>query len=133
MACLCISEFEVFNLKLRTLKVKINQNCSQDICKENYSTIFMFKPVIFCASNFKLILIKNELTNNYLCRLKFIYSEKALKFCKISPLLLTGTTQDKSKIEISQNFVAFPEYMNFNQKFGFLKRDARIFVQSLLL
>ena len=28
-------------------------------------------------------------------------------------LLLTGTTQDRSKVEISQNFVAFSEYMNF--------------------
>ena len=44
---------------------------------------------------------------------KFIYSEKATKFCEISTLLLTGTTQDKSKVEISQNFVAFSEYMNF--------------------
>ena len=47
--------------------------------------------------------------------LKFIYSEKATKFCKISTLLLTGTTQDKSKVEISQNFVAFSEYMNFSK------------------
>ena len=35
------------------------------------------------------------------------------KNCKISSLLLTGTTEDKSKAEISQNFVAFSEYMNF--------------------
>ena len=26
---------------------------------------------------------------------------------------MTGTTWDKSKLEISQNFVAFSEYMNF--------------------
>ena len=45
---------------------------------------------------------------------KFIYSEKATQFCEISNLLLTGTTQDKSKVEISQNCVAFSEYMNFN-------------------
>ena len=45
--------------------------------------------------------------------IKFIYSEKATKFCEISTLLLTGTTQDKSKVEISQNLVAFSEYMNF--------------------
>ena len=45
---------------------------------------------------------------------KFIYSaEKATKFCKIFTLILTGTTQDKSKVKISQNFVAFSEYMNF--------------------
>ena len=36
--------------------------------------------------------------------LKFIYSEKAY----VVPV--------KSKVEISQNFVAFSEYLNFNQK-----------------
>ena len=51
----------------------------------------------------------------YLTILKFIYSEKARKFFEISTLLLTGTTQDKSKVEISQNFVAFSEYMNFTK------------------
>ena len=45
---------------------------------------------------------------------KFIYSEKAKKFCEISTLLLTVCTVVKSKVEISQNFVAFSEYMNFN-------------------
>jgi hypothetical protein len=34
---------------------------------------------------------------------KFIYSEKATKFCEVSTLLLTGTT----KVGILQNFVAF--------------------------
>ena len=47
-------------------------------------------------------------------KIKYIYSEKAIKFCKISTLHLTGTTQEKSKMEISQNFVAFSEYMNFS-------------------
>ena len=50
--------------------------------------------------------------------LKFIYSEKATKFCEIFTLLFTGTTQDKSKVKISQNFVTFLEYMNFNSKIG---------------
>ena len=48
--------------------------------------------------------------------LKFIYSEKATKFCEISNLLLTVCTVVKSKVEISQNFVAFSEYMNFINK-----------------
>ena len=43
-------------------------------------------------------------------RLKFIYSEKATQFCEIFTLLLTGTTQDKSKVKISKNFVAFSKY-----------------------
>ena len=46
--------------------------------------------------------------------LKFICSEKATKFCEIFTFLLTGTKLDKSKVNISQNFVAFSEYMSFN-------------------
>ena len=46
--------------------------------------------------------------------LKFIYSEKTTKFCEISTLILSYVVPVKSKVEISQNFVAFSEYMNFN-------------------
>ena len=46
--------------------------------------------------------------------LKFIYSEKAKKFCEIFTLLLSYVVLVKSKVKISQNFVAFSEYMNFN-------------------
>ena len=52
--------------------------------------------------------------------LKFIYSEKATKFCKISTLLLSYVVPVKCKVEISQNFEAFSEYMNINRK-TFLK------------
>ena len=41
------------------------------------------------------------------------YSEKASKFCEIFTLLLTTVHTVKSKMKISQNFVAFSEYMNF--------------------
>ena len=44
---------------------------------------------------------------------KFICSEKAIKFCEISTLLLSNVVPVKSKVEISQNSVAFSEYMNF--------------------
>ena len=47
------------------------------------------------------------------CFVKFIYSEEATKFCEIFTLLLTVCTVVKSKVKISQNFVAFSEYMNF--------------------
>ena len=47
---------------------------------------------------------------------KFIYSEKATNFCEISTVDLSNVVTVKSKIEISQNFVAFSEYMNFNLK-----------------
>ena len=53
--------------------------------------------------------------------LKFIYSEKATKVCEISTLLFSYVVPVKSKVEISQNFVAFSEYMIFmylNRKSG---------------
>jgi hypothetical protein len=43
--------------------------------------------------------------------LKFIYSEKATKFYEIFPFPVHTV---KSKGKISQSFVAFSEYMNFN-------------------
>ena len=41
--------------------------------------------------------------------LKFIYSEKATKFCEISPVDVSYVVPVKSTVEISQNFVAFSE------------------------
>ena len=46
--------------------------------------------------------------------LKFIYSEKDTKFCEISTVDLSYEVTVKSAVEISQNFVPFSEYMNFN-------------------
>ena len=51
--------------------------------------------------------------------LKFIYSEKATKFWEISALLLSYVVPIKSKVEISQNFLAFSEYTNFKRSFAF--------------
>ena len=45
--------------------------------------------------------------------LKFIYSEKTTKFCEIFNLLLSYGVPVKSKVKISQTFVAFSYYMNF--------------------
>ena len=51
---------------------------------------------------------------NILARfLKFKYSEKATQFCEIFTLLLSYVVPVKSKVKISQNFVAFSEYLNF--------------------
>ena len=44
---------------------------------------------------------------------KFIYSEKATNFCEISTVNLSYVVTVKSTVEISQNFVAFSEYMNY--------------------
>ena len=55
---------------------------------------------------------------------KFIYSEKATKFCKIFTLLLFYVVQVKSKVKISQNIVAFSEYMNFTNATHFLSHGS---------
>ena len=47
--------------------------------------------------------------------LKLMYSEKATKFWEIFTFLLSNVLRVKSKVKISQNFVAFSEYMNFNK------------------
>ena len=46
----------------------------------------------------------------WLAALKLKYSEKATNLGKISTLLLSVCAVNKSKVEISQNFVAFSEY-----------------------
>ena len=45
--------------------------------------------------------------------LKLIYSEKATIICKISTIDLSYVVTVKSIVEISQNFVAFSEHLNF--------------------
>ena len=50
--------------------------------------------------------------------LKFIYSEKATKFCEISTVDLSYVVTIKSTVAISKNFVAFSEYMNFTQAYN---------------
>ena len=47
---------------------------------------------------------------------KFIYSEKATKFCEISTVDLSYVVPVKSTVEILQNFVALSGYMNFQTK-----------------
>ena len=59
-------------------------------------------------------------------KVKFIYFEKATKLCEIFTLLLTGTTKDKSKVKISQKFVAFSEYMNFTLCSSILHTEKKI-------
>ena len=58
---------------------------------------------------------------------------KATKFWEISSsTLLLSTVQSKNlekfwfKVEISQNFVAFSEYMNFNSKFSQNQHDLKV-------
>ena len=42
-----------------------------------------------------------------------MFSEKAIKFCEISTLDLSHVVMVKSTLEISKNFVAFSDCMNF--------------------
>ena len=56
------------------------------------------------------------LITSFIYFLKFIYSEKATKFLQNLPLTFDYSTYTvKSKVKISQNFVAFSEYMNFKK------------------
>ena len=64
--------------------------------------------IVVINAYFHLILnVKKE-------KVKFIYSEKATKFCEILTLFLSYVVPVKSKVEISQNFVTFSKYLNFN-------------------
>ena len=65
-----------------------------------------------CFEFFSQVL-KTEKKDCLLRPIKFIYSEKAKKFCEIFTLLLTVCNVVKSKVKILQDFVAFSEYMNF--------------------
>ena len=58
--------------------------------------------------------------------LKFIYSEKATRFCKISIVDLFYVVPVKSTVEISQNLVPFSEYMNFNILFFLISTSLKV-------
>ena len=73
-----------------------------------------------CKGNFdrlqtyiiKILAICNKIVSGTCFSLKFIYSEKATKFCEISTVDLSCVvTVSKSTVEISHNFVPFSEYM----------------------
>ena len=49
-----------------------------------------------------------------LYKVKFMYSEKATNFREISTFDLSYVVTVNSTVEISQNFVAFSEYMNLS-------------------
>ena len=47
--------------------------------------------------------------------IKFIYSEKATKFCEISTLLLSYVVPVKRKVKILQNFEAFINFIDIRK------------------
>ena len=66
----------------------------------------------FAKESYKLINIRERKLS--IMALKFIYFEKAIKFCEISTVDLNVTTKNKSTVEILQKFVAFSECTNFS-------------------
>ena len=72
----------------------------------------VYKNSISLTRNF-IKKVSNKQTNRLARLLKFIYSEKATKFFKISAVDLSYVVPVNSTVEILQNFVAFSEYMNF--------------------
>ena len=83
---------------------------------QNHSIDFRKNPVskfiLVGETNIQVVEVLKYEQANYKY-VKVIYSEKATKFCEISTLLLSYVVPVKRKVEISQNFVAFSEYMNF--------------------
>ena len=80
-----------------------------------YFSTFKSPLKTFWHANFMLACLPMSCTyGSVTSLLKFIYSEKATKFCEIFHLLLTTVHTVKSKWKILQNFVAFSDYMNFN-------------------
>ena len=77
---------------------------------------YTFFSIFFCAGRLahfckSSIQIFGKLNSSGF--LKFMYSEKATKFCEIFTLLLSYVVPVESKVKISQNFLAFSEYTNF--------------------
>ena len=70
-------------------------------------------------------------------QVKFIYSEKATKFCEIFTFLLTTERIVKIKVKISQNVVAFSECNNFttlvpdSRVLKIFKKDVEFTIMSL--
>ena len=103
--------------------------CSQHQCtlnsiEDNFNFFFSFFPRLFATAWLQLsckdFVMVFELGK--ICFVKFIFSKKATKFCEISTLLLSYVVPVKSKVKISQNFVAFSEYMNFKQLTQYFKQ-----------
>ena len=78
------------------------------ICKYEKTAIKYQKYYTFAKFHYFL---NFEILPNDVQQLKFIYSEKATKFWGN----LSYVVSVKSKVNISQNIVAFSEYINFNE------------------
>ena len=71
--------------------VKILTKLACSNLKKSQTTMFtllLHRSITLCRIEFSNISVKYS-NVNFQCQLKFIYSEKATKFCEIFPLLLT--------------------------------------------
>ena len=66
-----------------------------------------------CTESIRATLTSQDYSPSSVVYVKFIYSEKAANFCKISTVDLSYVVTVKSTAEIKQKFVAFSEFMNF--------------------
>ena len=82
---------------------------------------------MFPHQNYEPLKVNRNLLSLRDLDVKFIYSEKATKFNEIFPCLLTTVHTVKSKGKISQNFVAFSEYMNFKHESKLLGNLCQIY------
>ena len=67
----------------------------------------------FSSSRFSLCIVYIFFGKDPISSEEDIYSEKATHFCEISSINVSYVVTVKSTVDISQNFVAFSEYMNF--------------------
>ena len=92
------------------LKFEIFQTTWENETKTHHNARFIDeKAQIKSLMFFFVSFLSSELQD----LIKFIYFEKATKFCEIFNLLLSYVAQVKSKVKISKSIVAFSEYMNF--------------------
>ena len=93
---------------------RIQKQMSSNELSSFYYHFSLVWSVFHCTVvNFTKYILPSEFEN---ILLKFIYSEKATKFCEIITLLLSHVVPVKSKVKIWQNFVAFSEYINFKKQ-----------------
>ena len=103
-------------MKISLMKILPHFDTNQKRRHQDYIGLYLgFLAFAATGAKVKYSMYWKKKKNQYLPEcLKFTYSEKATKLCEIFSLLLNVCTVLKSKVKISQNFVAFSEYMNFN-------------------
>ena len=89
-------------------------------CQPTYNVIRLFVEFIvfsLLTNYYQMLKDLQFLKQNQGTYLKFIYSEKATNFYEISIAEFTYVVTVKSTVEISQNFVAFSDYINLSKSY----------------